>query len=184
ICFLSGVSVEFFLPQRLAQAKSLWASQNIENYRMTITVSRYHTYFTDFVIEVQQNRVVKASSRPTLFRNDPFQSIDNIQEYELDKSYLQVLPTRLSEYTLNNLFDVIDSSLGNLSSFHVSNCGKNNYRAEYDPALGYIKMFAIDEDNPYAYSYLMSWIPLFGCAKFHAVGEGFKITNFEVLPSS
>lgn len=119
---LFGCHVEVFLPQKLAQAKSLWDSNNAYHYEELV-----YTDFAEIKMEVNNNQVINAIWRVTVIPNQPFETVKQ------EKS--------LSEYTIDALFKRATSAIQNVGIIDIN----GRLDVDFDAELGFISKFAISD---------------------------------------
>jgi hypothetical protein len=173
LCF--GFSVELFPMQRLEAARSTWEANHIRDYEMVVLVSQAHVSGEYLKIVVRNGEVIEAGRAWILTFTGTFETIRDFTQYEVGRT-MQSLPSRVTDYTIDRLFEVAASEIVYIPDIQLTRCGEGRYRVDFDSQLGYIRYFAADIFNPYEYG-LNEF-----CPKFHANGERFMITKFEVLP--
>ncbi len=135
---LFGCHVEILQPQRLAQAKSAWESKNASHYEEVFTVSGFCGFpcFSEIKMEVMNNQVMSATSKTNFLPNDnPFKPVT--QE--------QIASGKLQSYTIDALFQQAGSALKGMSAIALQNGDRRVYHIDYDPQLGFITRYEIDD---------------------------------------
>ena len=123
---LFGCHVEVFLPQKLAQAKSLWDSNNAYHYEELV-----YTDFAEIKMEVSNNQVINAIWRGTIIPNQAFETVK--QE--------KILSENFQNYTIDALFKRATSTIHNVGIIDIN----GRFDVDFDAELGFISKFAISD---------------------------------------
>lgn len=162
ILLLRDIWIELFPNQRFEAAQSLWASKQIDSYRMVLNINEYHRVLGLFQVTVRDGKVIEVTNANPF--DAPFEDFDN---YNLD-FYIEFMPEHLREYTVDNLFNIVKSQIQNMPTVNITRCQYTTL--DFDPSLGYIRHFE-------ATSYRPGWF----CGSLHTTGVRFTITHFEIL---
>lgn len=137
---------------------------------MELKLNEYHHTFGDFQITVRDGEVTEVQDRnPFQGPPGPYTPLENFENYTLD-FYIDVLPSQVTDYTVDNLFDSVKLITENMTAVNISACQFT--KVEFDPTLGYIQTFQF---VTYYFSYFC------GGQGTHTAGVNFSISNFEIL---
>jgi hypothetical protein len=128
-------------------ARQIWESHQLRDYSFNLRIAQHHSYTGSYLVQVVDGRIANISAAENVFDpNSTYRPVSDLTAY--DPTIMKVLPARIVDYTMDNLFNVIELRLKSVTDIHVTRCDVGEVEIKYDSELGFISYFA-SEYAPY-----------------------------------